>query len=322
MGPKPRELRRPRLGVSSCLLGQKVRYDGGHKRDAFLVDTLGKFVEWAPVCPEVECGLSVPREAMRLVGSAASPRLVTQKTRIDHTPRMTLWAGRRLRQLESEDLCGYVFKSKSPSSGMERVKVYDANGVPSKSGVGIWARAFMEHFPLLPVEEEGRLHDPALRENFIERVFTLWRYRAFRQADGSRRGLVDFHSDHKLLLMAHSPAMLRELGAIVAHAKDYRPKALLAAYEEGLAKTLALRATRAKQVNVMQHMVGYFKDALSADEKQELLEAIENYRHELLPPVVPVTLLAHYVRKYDEPYLKRQVYLSPHPFELQLRNHA
>ena len=162
---------RIRLGISACLLGQEVRYDGGHKLDRFLRDTLGGYVDYVPVCPETECGFGIPREAFRLVGDPESPRLVTSRTHQDHTERMKTWAGKRVRELEKEDLCGFIFKSNSPSSGMERVKVYNEKGMPEKKGVGMFARAFMEHFPLIPVEEEGRLHDPGLRENFIEGIF-------------------------------------------------------------------------------------------------------------------------------------------------------
>jgi uncharacterized protein YbbK (DUF523 family) len=197
------------LGISACLLGEKVRYDSGHKWDRFLTDTLGKYVEFVPVCPEVECGLGVPREAMHLVGDPANPRLVTVRSGLDHTDRMLNWAQTRLVALEKEGLCGFVFKSGSPSSGMERVKVYGPSGSPAKNGVGLFARAFIEHFPLLPVEDEGRLHDLALRENFIEAIFTLQRWREMLALGGGRSALVDFNTRHKLLLRAHSLEHLR-----------------------------------------------------------------------------------------------------------------
>jgi uncharacterized protein YbgA (DUF1722 family)/uncharacterized protein YbbK (DUF523 family) len=313
---------RPRIGISTCLLGEKVRYDGAGKRDPFLVDTVGQFVEWVPVCPEVECGLPVPREAMRLVGDAESPRLVTRKTRIDHTSRMKKWARGRLRELEQEDLAGYVFKSRSPSSGMERVKVYSENGSPAGSGVGLWARAFMDHFPLLPVEDEGRLHDPALRENFVERVFALKRYRDAMGPRRSRRALVEFQSTHKLQLMAHAPALQKEMGRLVARAKDIAGEDLFPEYESLLMRALKLKATPGKNANVLQHALGYFKRDLDPDEKQEALEVIEDYRQGNTPLVVPVTLLRHYVRKYNVDYLAAQSYFDPHPIELKLRNHA
>jgi uncharacterized protein YbgA (DUF1722 family)/uncharacterized protein YbbK (DUF523 family) len=320
----PRELgaAKPRLGVSTCLLGENVRYNGGHARDRFLTDTFGEFVEWVPVCPEVECGLPVPREAMRLVGDPDSPRLVTIDTRADHTRRMKTWARKRVRELESEDLAGFIFKSRSPSSGMERVKVYDEKGVPRKVGVGLWARAFMDHFPLLPVEEEGRLHDPALRENFIERVFCLKRYRDATGSRRSRGALVGFHAAHKLELMAHSPQILKEMGQLVAHAKGMSPTGLFGRYEELLMAALALKATPGKNANVLQHALGYFKKDLARDEKAEALEVIDQYRAGYTPLVVPVTLIGHFVRKYEEPYLASQTYFNPHPVELRLRNHA
>jgi uncharacterized protein YbgA (DUF1722 family)/uncharacterized protein YbbK (DUF523 family) len=311
-----------RLGVSTCLLGENVRFDGGHKLDRFITDTLGKFVEYVPVCPEVECGLGVPREAMRLVGDPARPRLMTTRTAIDHTERMTAWARKRVAEMEREDLCGYIFKSNSPSSGMERVRVYDANSVPSKTGIGIFARIFMDHFPLLPVEDEGRMHDLRLRENFIERVFTLKRWRDTLAAGRTRGNLVNFHARHKLLLLAHSPRHHKEMGSLVAHAKEIPIGELFRRYEAALTEAMRLRATPAKHANVLQHLLGYFKEQLSADEKQEVLEAIRTFRQGYTPLIVPVTLINHYVRKHDQPYLKGQWYLNPHPIELQLRNHV
>lgn len=311
-----------RIGISACLLGEKVRFDGGHKRSRFLTDTLGGYVEWVPVCPEVEVGLGIPRETLRLVGDPARPRLVTTKTGVDHTERMQQWAAGRLSALEGEDLCGFIFKSDSPSSGMERVKVYNAGGMPEKKGVGIFARAFMDHFPLVPVEEDGRLNDPLLRETFIEQVFTLRRWREARSRPNCVGNVVDFHSRHKLLLMAHSPALLREMGRLTAAGKGRPCAQLYADYESLLLAALRLKATVKKHANVLQHMLGYFKQDLSADEKQELLEVIDRYRAELVPLVVPLTLFNHYVRKYDQPYLREQVYLNPHPVELKLRNHV
>jgi uncharacterized protein YbgA (DUF1722 family)/uncharacterized protein YbbK (DUF523 family) len=318
---------RPRIGISTCLLGEKVRYDGQHSKDHFLTDTFGRFVEWVPVCPETECGLGIPREPMRLEGDADDPRLVTVRTKRDLTARMKAWVRTRVRELEREELDGYIFKSGSPSSGMERVKVYGANGVPRKVGVGLFARAFMERFPLLPVEDEGRLHDDGLRENFIESVFCLRRYRdavkGARAGGGRTRGaLVAFHAAHKLVLMAHSPKHLKEMGALVARGRAMRPADLLAAYERLLLEALRTKATPGKNANVLMHALGYFKEDLTADEKREMLGVIEDYRKELVPLVVPVTLLRHYVSKYDQPYLGEQVFLNPHPAELKLRNHA
>lgn len=311
-----------KLGISSCLLGNKVRFDGGHKMERFLTDTLGRFVEYIPVCPEVEYGLPVPREALRLVGDPESPRLVTSRTNVDHTEGMKQWAARRVVELEQEDLCGFIFKSKSPSSGMERVKVYDRHGVPVNKGVGIFARAFMDRFPLIPVEEEGRLHDPLLRENFIERIFTLKRWRDMAAGRKSRGDLVDFHTRNKLLILSHSPKHYQVMGRLVAQARDYPLEELYERYVRLLMEALKLKASPAKNANVMQHMLGYFRKDLSGDEKQEMLETIRLYRQGHFPFIVPMTLMNHYVRKYDQSYLKEQTYLNPHPLELQLRNHA
>lgn len=311
-----------RLGISRCLLGDPVRYDGGHKRDPWLVETLGRYVEYIPVCPEVEVGLPTPREALRLVGDSEHPRLVFSRSGEDITPRMESWAKARVAELEKEGLCGFIFKSKSPSSGMERVKLYDSGGGPVKKGVGVFARIFMEHFPLLPVEEEGRLHDPVLRENFIECLFAFKDYRD-TVAEGRTRGrLVAFHTRYKLLLLAHSPEIYREMGRLVAGEEELPEDDLFREYERLLMKGMRLHASVRKHVNVLHHLLGYFKRQLSADEKQEVLETVENYRLGHLPLVVPVTLINHFVRKYDQPYLRGQVYLNPHPLELKLRNHV
>lgn len=311
-----------KLGISSCLLGNSVRYDGSHTQDRFLTDTLSRYVEYLPVCPEVECGLGTPREFMRLVGSPEAPRLVTGKTGIDHTDRMLRWAHKRVEELEREQLCGFIFKRSSPSSGMERVKVYTGKGVPVKKGVGLFARVFMDYFPLLPVEEEGRLHDVGLRENFIERIFVLKRWRELLEDGMSRSRLIDFHTRHKLLILSHSQKHYRLMGHLVAHLKEYPLDGFYKRYEALLMEAFALTATPRKHANVLQHMMGYFKKQLSSDEKQELLESISRYRAGLVPLIVPLTLINHYVRKYDQPYLRGQLYLNPHPIELQLRNHV
>jgi len=311
-----------KLGISTCLLGKNVRYDGGHKLDRFITDTLGQYVEYVPVCPEVECGLPIPRESMHLKGDPGSPRLVTTRTKQDITDRMVQWARKRTSELEKEDLCGFIFKSDSPSSGMERIKVYNEKGMSVKKGVGIFAKIFMDHFSLLPVEEEGRLHDPNLRENFIERIFTLKRWREVLEKKESRGNVVDFHTRHKLLILSHSPKHYQTMGKLVAKAKELPIKKLHQQYQTILMEALQLKTTPKKNGNVLQHMMGYFREQLSGDEKRELLEVIEAYRKGYTPLIVPITLIQHYVRKYDQPYLKEQVYLNPHPLELQLRNHV
>jgi len=310
-----------RLGISSCLMGNPVRFDGGHKWDRFLTGTLGRYVDYVPVCPEVEAGFGIPREAFRLVGDPEAPRLITSKGKQDYTDRMARWCRRRVRELEQENLCGFIFKSRSPSSGMERVKVYGDKGMPVKKGVGMFARAFMEHFPRLPVEEEGRLHDPGLRENFIERIFTLKRWRESR--DSEQMGeVVDFHTRNKLLILSHSPKHHTAMGRLVADGKSYPPKTLRDEYEAMLMEALRLKSTRKKHTNVLQHMMGYFKRDISSDEKQELMDVLNAYKTGNIPLIVPVTLFNHYVRKYNQAYLAKQTYLNPHPLELQLRNHV
>ena len=311
-----------KLGISSCLLGENVRYDGGHKLDRFLTDTLGQYVEYVPVCPEVECGLGVPRESMHLEGNPESPRLVTSRTKQNMTDRMVQWAMKRVIELEKEDLCGFIFKSDSPSSGLERVRVYNEKGMPVKKGVGIFAKIFMGYFPLSPVEDEGRLHDPELRENFIERIFTLKRWREILAKKENRGALVEFHTIHKLLILSHSPKHYQMMGKLVAKAKEIPIKELYQQYQAILMEALRLKTTPKKNANVLQHMMGYFKEQLSSDEKKELLEVIDRYKQGYIPLIVPITLIQHYVRKYDQPYLKSQVYLNPHPLELQLRNHV
>jgi uncharacterized protein YbgA (DUF1722 family)/uncharacterized protein YbbK (DUF523 family) len=310
-----------RVGISSCLLGNKVRYDGGHKLDRYLTDTLGRYFDWVPVCPEVEFGLSVPREAMRLVGKQGDYRLVTIRTGIDHTDGMRAWAERRLLGLAKLELSGFVFKSKSPSSGLRAVKVYGSEGVSSRTGVGIFAKAFTRRFPLVPVEDDLRLHDPGLRENFVERLFVFHRWQTLIGQGTSLAGLVEFHTDHKLLILSHSQKHYRELGRLVARGHDTVGE-LYAYYISLLMAVLSRLATPKKNSNVLQHIAGYFKKRLSSDEKQELIEVIEQYRSGLVPLIVPIVLLRHYVRKYDDPYLKRQYYLNPHPLELMLRNHV
>ena len=311
-----------RLGISTCLLGEQVRFDGSHRLDRFLRDTLGRYIDYVPVCPELECGLGVPRESMHLEGEPEAPRLITTKTRRDLTDRMVTWAQRKVKELERERLCGFIFKSNSPSSGMERVRIYGPSGMPQKKGIGIFAGIFMQQFPLFPTEEDGRLHDPKLREHFIESIFVFKHWRELLQGEKKPKNLIRFHSEYKYLIMSHSASHLSSMGKLVAQAKHIPSEKLYSDYQERLLEALKLKTTVKKNTNVLMHMMGYFKKQLTADEKQELLEVIDTYHSEYVPLIVPITLINHYVRKYDEPYLKNQYYLNPHPLELQLRNHA
>jgi len=312
-----------KIGVSSCLLGKEVRYNGGHSHDRYITGVLGQYFTFVDVCPEVEAGFGIPRETLRLVGDPEAPRLLTSRSGRDCTDTMLHWAQKRVKEFEKENLCGFIFKSKSPSSGMERVKVYTEKGFPgSNKGVGLFARAFMANFPLIPVEEEGRLHDAALRENFIERIFALKRWRQLAEEKKKRGSIVDFHTNHKLQIMSHSLQHYRDMGRLVAHVKEMELEYLYEKYETMFMQALALKATVKKNVNVLEHMAGYFKNLLSKDEKQELHEVIEQYHRNYTPLIVPITLVNHYVRKYGQEYLKKQYYLNPHPIELKLRNRA
>ena len=308
------------LGISRCLLGEEVRYDGRHNRDNFLTEVLGRYVEWTPVCPEVEAGLGTPREPMRLVGDPQNPRLVTIGSKIDHTRALETLAKNRIEKFKQLDLSGYVFKKSSPSCGVERVRLYNAHGAPSRKGVGLFARAFMKQFPLIPVEEEGRLCDPALRENFIERVFCYRRWQDLLQRRVTKQALVQFHTIHTYLLMAHSPQQCEVLGRLIGQVHLHRPKELASRYGELFMKTLAVKATMRRHVNVLQHIVGHFKKQLGAHEKAELSRVIGDYGRGHSPLVVPLTLIKHYVRIFDLGYIREQVYLNPHPMEAMLRN--
>lgn len=311
-----------RLGISRCLLGEEVRYDGGHKRDRFLTDVLGHYVEWVPVCPEVEAGLGTPREAMRLAGDPKKPQLITIKSERNMTKPVMLFTERKLDALASANLSGYIFKKDSPSCGIERVRVFNQHGMPSRTGIGLFARAFTERFPLVPIEDEGRLCDPVIRDNFIERVFCYHRWQELARVPMTHKGVVLFHTAHKYLLLAHSRDLYQALGHLVAQANRYRPKELGERYGKLFMAALAVKATRRKQVNVLQHLVGHLKDLLKPQERAELDGVIRDYHQGLVPLIVPVTLVKHYVSMYEIDYIRDQVYLNPHPKELMLRNYV
>jgi uncharacterized protein YbgA (DUF1722 family)/uncharacterized protein YbbK (DUF523 family) len=312
-----------RLGISTCLLGQQVRYDGGHQLDRYLVDTLGRYVEWVPVCPEVEVGLPTPREAMRLVGDPEAPRLIAPKSGLDHTDRMLAWAHQRATELADEGLHGFVFKKNSPSSGLYRVRVYDEHGIPQRVGTGIFAGEMRRRFPLLPMEEDGRLHDARLRENFIERFFTYQRWTTLLKETPTPGDVVAFHTAHKLTMMAHSPSHYQKMGRLVARAGSTDWEELVAEYSCMLMEGLEILATIGRHTNVLQHLMGYLKRALGSADKAEVMALIEDYRQGLVPLIVPLTLLKHHLRRPSVPeWVHKQVYLNPYPKELMLRNHV
>jgi uncharacterized protein YbgA (DUF1722 family)/uncharacterized protein YbbK (DUF523 family) len=316
---------RIRIGISACLLGQEVRFDGGHKRDSFLTDILGPHVEWVPVCPEVEVGMGTPREPVRLVRpdrSRSNVLMITTRTTIDYTDRMNSWAVRRVDELAGEDLSGYVLKKDSPSCGLERVKVYPPNGIPERTGRGLFATALKNRFASLPIEEEGRLSDPRLRENFIERVFAYRRLKNLFAGHWNTGALVRFHTSHKMALLAHSTTAYNELGRLVAGSKAVGRRELRERYERLFMDTLTLMATTRKHANVLSHMAGHLKRLLDDGSKRELLHSIDEYRRGLVPLVVPLTLIRHHVRLHEVDYLAGQTYLDLHPRELMLRNHV
>ena len=320
-------LERIRIGVSSCLLGAAVRYDGQHKRNDFLVDELGPLVEWVPVCPEVEVGMGVPRESVRLIADRerSGPRMVGVRSGVDWTVRMRRFAAARVEALAGEELCGFVLKSKSPSCGMERVKVYAAGAartpLPEKSA-GLFAAELARAFPNLPLEEEGRLEDARLRENFIERVFAYARLRELWRGRWTLAALIEFHSAHKMALLAHSTDGYRALGKLVAAGRSLGRAQLRARYEAGFMGTLARPATPGRHANVLMHLLGHLKAELDAADKRELLGLIDEHRRGHLPLVVPLTLLAHHARRRGDTYLLGQTYLTPRVEELRLRNRS
>jgi uncharacterized protein YbgA (DUF1722 family)/uncharacterized protein YbbK (DUF523 family) len=310
------------VGISSCLLGNKVRWDGGHKRDRYVTDTLGAYFRFIPVCPEVEVGMGVPRESVRLVGDISSPRMVGNKTGEDWTDRMHDFIIKRLKQLEKYNFSGYILKKDSPSCGMERVRVYQKSGIPLKQGRGFFGGSIVDHFPNLPIEEEGRLNDPALRENFIVRVFAYARLQELFAGRFNRGEIVRFHSVHKYLLLSHSPKHYKILGQMVAQIKRYKPENFKERYVETFMQALSVKSTTTKNVNVMQHIIGFLKPHLDSKAKADVIKIIGNYRDNMIPLVVPLTLIKHYVKLHDIEYIKDQVYLDPHPEELMLRNHV
>jgi uncharacterized protein YbbK (DUF523 family)/uncharacterized protein YbgA (DUF1722 family) len=309
-----------RVGISSCLLGEQVRYDGGHKRDAFLTEALGRHVEFVPLCPEVEIGLGVPRPTLHLARRGEEVRMVVSDSGEDLTERMRPWARRAAERIASAELDGYVLKKSSPSCGMERVKVYDENGVPSRSGRGLFAEALLERLPLLPVEEEGRLRDARLREHFVARVFAHARVREFLSADWTPGELVDFHSREKMLVRVHDPGLATELGRLVAEAGELDRTELAERYAELHARALAKPATPGRHQDVLEHLAGHVKDEVSSADRAELQTAIEEYREGIVPLAVPLALLRRHIRAASADWAAAQVYLEPAPRDLGLRS--
>ncbi len=311
-----------RVGISACLLGQKVRFDAGHKRDRYITDVLAPFFQFVPVCPELEIGMGVPREAVRLEGPSDNPRMVGTRSGEDWTRRMNDYSERRVRRDDLQKLRGCVLKKDSPSCGMERVKVYGSSGMPTRSGRGLYAAHLMKQYPLLPVEEEGRLTDARIRENFTERVFAYHTLGRLFDERFSRMAMIRFHTVNKYLLLSHSPAHYRRLGSLVAAIKKYSSAEFRDEYGKLYMEALAVKSTARKNVNVLQHILGFLKRDLPPDDKTYVLGIIEDYRQGLIPLVVPMALIKNFIRKFRVPYIADQTYLNPHPKELMLRNHV
>jgi uncharacterized protein YbgA (DUF1722 family)/uncharacterized protein YbbK (DUF523 family) len=314
-----------RIGISACLVGQEVRYNGGHLNDSFLIETLTQHVEWIPICPEVETGMGVPREQIRLVGNPSAPKLIAPRSGTDHTSKMLAWADGKVKELANAQVDGFVLTKGSPSCGLFRVRVYqEKEGTPpTRQGVGMFARALTEQMPNIPAEEDGRLHDPRIRENFVERIFMQRRWREMLETTPGPKGLVAFHTAHKLTFMAHSNTHYRELGRLVANSGRLPWSQLLDQYTRLMGEGMRLIATPKKQTNVLHHLMGFLKNSLSPDDKVEMLELISDYRVERLPIIVPLTLLKHHLRRFAVPdWVHQQAYLNPYPQELALRNHV
>ena len=321
MPTSPPSIEKIRIGVSSCLIGDRVRYDGDHKRDAFIADTLGAAFELVPVCPEVAVGMGVPRPPIRLVGDTLQPRaLGVDDPGLDVTAPLTAY-GRRM-AVELDDIGGYIFKARSPSCGPARVKFYYDGKAPRARGVGVYAREIMTRQPLLPVTDEEQLRDAAARDDFIERIFAYRRWQRLLISGVTPAALMEFHTRHKLSLMAHGAVHYRALGQWVAQAAAMRPRRLTEEYGAQFMAALRHPATRKRHANVLQHLMGYLKRHIDHDDKAELLEAIDAYRLGVLPLIAPQTLLRHHFRRFPHPYVEKQVYLYPDALEQQLRSNT
>lgn len=307
------------VGISSCLLGGEVRFDGGHKRSDFCTGELAAWFDYVPVCPEIGIGLGTPREAIQLRRDGEGRvRLVGNRTGTDHTDAMSAYA--RDKAAELSGLCGYIVTKRSPTCGLERIKVHHDNGMPDRGDQsGVYTRVFMAANPLIPVEEDGRLNDVHLRENFVTRVFVLWRWRQLRAQGLTPQRLIDFHSDHKYLLMAHSVPAYRALGRELAHLAGRDLETVADTYIAGLMAGLARPVTRRGHANVLQHILGYFRPHLPGAHRQRLAALIDDYRRGLVPLSAPLALVNHFLADFPDPYLSRQVYLDPHPSTLKLR---
>ena len=307
------------LGISSCLMGNAVRHDGGHKRNVYVLSTLAEYFDFRTVCPEVAIGLGVPRPTIRLTRAADGVRLTgSDDAGMDLTESMTGWAKRAVEGMA--DLSGFILKNNSPSCGMERVRVYDGNGAPARDGVGLFAATLMKAMPWLPVEEEGRLNDPMLRENFIERVFVYYRWQRMIAEGLTVSSLMAFHQRHKFILLAHDEQEYRKLGPLIASVNRDNIQELSSEYLLRMMNSLKARSSRKRHTNVLMHVMGFLKTKIDSDDKQEMIEVMDSYRLGKVPLIVPVTLMKHHLRRFPDDYISSQYYMNPYPEELMLRN--
>lgn len=311
-----------RIGVSACALGEKVRVDGGHARNPYLTETLAKYVNFVPLCPELACGMGIPREKVRQIDCAGEIRLIGQESGNDWTDRMDSWCQRIIPSLEEDQLCGFILKSESPSCALLRGKIYSTTGKPARRGAGFFATRLMEQFPLLPIEASYRLHNPLIRENFLRRVFVLKRWHKLVENGMDIGQLVNFHTRHKMLIRAHDLKGYRQLGKLLGESSVFNTDEIFGTYAQLLFRSLTLKATPKKNADVLMHAIGFFKKQLSSTDKQEFSDLITAYKSAQIPLLVPVTLLNHYARKYDSPYLLQQYFLNPDTAELKLLNHV
>lgn len=311
-----------RIGVSACIVGEKVRWNGSDARDTYLADTLAKYVEFVPLCPEIACGMGIPREKIRQVDCGGTIRLIGYESGDDLTEKMTNWIDKIMPGLDEEGLCGFVIKSKSPTCAFIQGKIFSTTGKAPRKGMGFFTRLLTEHYPMLPVEAADRLQNPMLRENFIRRVFVLKRWRDLIEKGLKIGNLVDFHTRHKMMIRAHDLRGYRQLGKLLGESSVFNAEEIFDTYGIMLFRSLSLKSTPKKSADVLMHAMGYFKQQLDSGDKQELLSMINAYKSGKIPLIMPVTLLNHYARKYDKPYLTQQYFLNPHPSELKLLNHV
>lgn len=311
-----------KIGVSACLIGEKVRWDATDSRDLFLTETFAKYAELVPICPEIACGMGIPREKVRQIQQDDEIRLIGEESGKDMTEEMAHWAQRILPGLEEEGLCGFVLRSRSPSCALIQAKIFSTTGTPPRRGAGFFANMLIDHYPLLPVEASERLQNPMLRANFICRVYVLNRWRELLEKGMNIGNLVDFHTRHKMLIRSHDLHGYQQLGKLLGESSIFNANEIFDTYGTMLFRSLALKATPKKSSDVLMHAMGFFKKELNNEDKHELLEMITAYKNGKIPFIIPVTLLNHYARKYRKPYLTQQYFLNPHPSELKLLNHV